>query len=190
MDLCRIIGHHACATHETIPLTIRVAQVLGDAGIERLRLDRLQKVGLLRAPECACVCGNEHIGGAGRAFAGHPRDQLIGVALDAVDLDAGRSGELIVKREIAVVVTRGIQVHHPAVPIRRGSGRTVRGLATGNQRQHRTGRHNHSCPHLDLPASLLRSHNENSSQQLASTSAGCDKSEKRRPARVSALSYA
>ena len=80
------------------PEAVRMAQAGRNALVQNRRRDRLQDAGLLGAPEPAGIDRDQEIGGAVPALGLDPLDQLIGVALDPVDLDAGLLGELVVER--------------------------------------------------------------------------------------------
>ena len=48
--------------------------------------------------------GDQHVGGAGRAFVFQPFDQRIFTGLDAVQFDAGGLGEIAVQRFVGLVM--------------------------------------------------------------------------------------
>ena len=85
---------------------------------------------LLRLPQPRGVDDQQHVGRARRAFAPEPLEQLLVAGLDAVDLDAGRLGEVGVQRLVGLVVARRVQVEH-LVPAR---GRPASGSAASAAR--------------------------------------------------------
>ena len=87
-----------------------MAQVRGDALVQHRRIDRAEHARLFRAPQTSGIDRDEDVGGAELALGLDPLDQRIGIGLDAVDLDPSLLGEVLVEREIGVVVARGIEV--------------------------------------------------------------------------------
>ena len=78
--------------------------------VEHARLDRLEQALLLRRPQPRGVDDQQDVGGAHRAFALDPLEQLLVAGLDPVDLDAGRLGEVVVERLVGLVVARRVEV--------------------------------------------------------------------------------
>jgi hypothetical protein len=54
-----------------------------------VRLDRLEEAFLIGPEEAAGIDGDQHVGGAVDTLGLDPLDQLLGIALDQVDGDAG-----------------------------------------------------------------------------------------------------
>jgi len=55
-------------------------------------------------------------------------DQLVGVALDQADTNAGALGEAVIQRAVGVSVAGGVEVQHPLLRFRRGGGKCGVGL--------------------------------------------------------------
>ena len=89
-----VIEDDASALREAEPLVVGVLQVVGDPGLQDRAVDGLQDTGGLRALEPRSVDGQKDVGRAVRALGLHPRDQLVGVAFDPVDGDAGHLFEV------------------------------------------------------------------------------------------------
>jgi hypothetical protein len=78
--------------------------------LQHIAFDGLQKAKARRAGKAHGVDGQEHVGGAVGTLGLHPRDQLVGIAFDPVDRDAGGLGEVGIEPFVGVVVARGIEV--------------------------------------------------------------------------------
>ena len=87
-----------------------MAQLGRDALLQHRRGHRLQDARLVGAPQPAGVDRDQHVGRAVAALGLDPLDQLVGVALDQVDLDPGLLGEPVVERDVGVVVPRRVEV--------------------------------------------------------------------------------
>ena len=92
------------ARGEAEPLVVRRAHVFGQARGEYFRFDRLEQAQLLGAPQPSGIDSHQHIGGGGGAFIAETLDQRILAGLDAVQLDAGGFGEVVVQRLVGLVM--------------------------------------------------------------------------------------
>ena len=92
-------------------MALRVTQIRGDRLFQHLGLDRLQHAGFLGTDQPAGIDGDQQIGGAVLALGLDTLDQLVGLGLDQIDLDAGLLGEILVERVVRIVMARGIDIH-------------------------------------------------------------------------------
>ncbi len=120
------VEDHPRALRQAVPVAVRVPKVLGDALGQHLRMHRLQQVLAIGEPDAAGVDGQEDVGRAVGALGLHPGDQLLRRALDAVDRDAGRLGEVAVERLVGVVVPGRVDVHLVGRGRQRGRGEGAR----------------------------------------------------------------
>ena len=66
--------------------------------------------GLVGAPQPPGVDRDQDVGRAVAALRLDPLDQLVGVALDQIDLDPGLLGERVVQRDVGIVVARRVEI--------------------------------------------------------------------------------
>ena len=86
-------------------------QVGRNALFQHVTFHRLQHASILGALQPRGVHGDQHIRRGVCPLRLHPRDQLVGLALDAVDGDAGGIGKVGIKPLVRVIVARGIEVY-------------------------------------------------------------------------------
>ena len=87
-----------------------MAQVRGHPLLQDRRLHGLEQAGLLGAPQAAGVDCNQDVRRAVHVLAANPLDQLIALAFEAIDLNAGQLREAVVKRLVGLVMARGVEV--------------------------------------------------------------------------------
>src|SRR5919202_6089103 len=90
------------------------------------------------AGEARGLHGDDDVRRAVRALVPDPLDELVGIALDQADADAGFLGEGLVERPVAVVMARGIEVDLLRT---RGGSEAEQGKAGGEQAEVATGGH-------------------------------------------------
>ena len=110
-DLARIdpvLGVHdaARALAEPEPLAFRMAQLGRNGPLQHLRGYRLQDARLIGAPQPAGVDRDQHVGRAVAALGLDALEQLVGVALDQIDHNAGLLGERVVQRHVRIIMPR------------------------------------------------------------------------------------
>ena len=87
-----------------------MAQVFRHAFGQYLGLHRLEQTFLVGPPEPSGVHGDQHVGRAVSAFGDDAFDQLVAAALDQIDGDPRLLREVVVQRQVRVVVARGVDV--------------------------------------------------------------------------------
>ncbi|MNT15331.1 hypothetical protein D3C72_1503800 [compost metagenome] len=132
LHLGGVVGHHAGAAREAEPLAVRRTQVGGNSLVQPVGVGRLEQAGVLGAPQGSRVGGDEDVGRAVGALGLHAGDQFVGLALDALDVDAGLLREQIVELLVGVIVASSVEVQHPGLS--RLVGRAFL-LAAGRERQ-------------------------------------------------------
>ena len=105
-----VVDDDAGAGRERVP--VRRAQRGRHTRFQRGGLDRLEQAELVGDLQPRGVHRDQQVGGAGRAFVADALDQLVFLAVDAVDLDAGGLGEVAVERLVGLVVAGGVDVEH------------------------------------------------------------------------------
>lgn len=88
-----------------------MAQAGRDPRLQERRPHRLEQALLLGAPEPSGIDRDQQVGRAVGAPLLDPDEQLVGVVLDAVDLDPGLPGEVVIEQVVRLVVARGMNVN-------------------------------------------------------------------------------
>ena len=96
---------------EAEPLVVGILQVGRNARFQHVAVDGLQDPGVLGPLQPRGIDRQQHVGGAVRTLGLHPRDQLVGIALDPVDGDPGHLLEVGIEPLVGVVMARRIEVH-------------------------------------------------------------------------------
>ena len=109
-DLGLVIEDDPRPLREAEPFVVGILQVAGDAGFQKVAVDGLQHAGLLGPLQPRGVHREQDIGGGIASLGLHPRDQLVGLALDPVHGDAGGVFEIGIKPLVGVVVTGRVNV--------------------------------------------------------------------------------
>ena len=105
-----VVDDHPRALGQAEPQTVRMTQIGRNAVGEDIGLDAVQNSRFLGAPEPAGIDRDQDIGRAVFPFADNPLDQRIGACLDQIDPDAGLLGEILIQRQIGIVMARGIDI--------------------------------------------------------------------------------
>ena len=111
----RVIGDHAHPAGKAVPVTIFLAEMLGDDRIKRLILQWLQQARCFESVQCAGIGRNHDIRRARVAFGLHRLQQFRRARFAEADLDAGLSLELLVHVLVGIIVPRRVNVQHARV---------------------------------------------------------------------------
>ena len=99
----------ARAARHAVPLPVRIAQRGRHAALQDVAARGGQDIRRHRAREARAIHRDQHIGRRIRPFRLDARDELVGIALDQADAQAGLGGEAVIQRAVGVVVARGIE---------------------------------------------------------------------------------
>ena len=108
---CRLVeNNHPGAGGEGKP--VRRTQVRRNALFQQFRFHRREQAEGIGLRQAGRVHRDEHVGRAVGALVLDTLEQLIFLALDAVDLDTGLAGEVRIQRLVGLVMARRIEIEH------------------------------------------------------------------------------
>jgi len=110
IDARGIDENHPRPCRKAEPQILRIPERGGDAVVQRLRLDRLEKVLFLREPEIAGIDREEDVRGRVLALGAHPREQLGPLPLDHVYGNSGRVLEAVIEQVVRLIVPRRVDI--------------------------------------------------------------------------------